>query len=88
MAQGDLSPGDFILALNPLCHQSPHAILRYENINPHCYFSGRPTSGRRLGCARIGKGLMYSNACKVVDGTIEIAREAPAEKQGLLDLLR
>ena len=31
---------------------------------------------------------MYSNACKVVDGTIEITREAPAEKQGLADLWR
>ena len=31
---------------------------------------------------------MYSDECKVIEGTIEITRTAPAEKEGYADLLR
>jgi hypothetical protein len=83
------SPNDFILSFDKLYYSNPHAFLRYENINPHFYFDGaKPTLERSLDCTYFGKGIMYSNECKVIEGTIEITRTAPAEKQGLADLLR
>jgi len=82
------SPDDFILAFNAMFHASPQAIVRYENLNPHVYLGSRPTIDRRLDCTYMGKGVMYSDQCKVVEGTIEITRSAPADRQGLADLLR
>lgn len=83
------SPNDFILVFNKLYHDNPHAIVRVENLNPHCHFDGsKLTMDRNLDCTYIGKGSMYSDECKVVEGTIEITRSAPADKRGLADLLR
>ena len=82
-------PNDFILAFNKLYHPNPHAIVRIENLTKHAYLAGsKPTMERKLDCTYIGKGLFYSDKCKVIEGTIEITRTAPAEKQGLADLLR
>lgn len=81
-------PNDFILAFNKLYYSNPHAILRYEKLNPYCHDAGtKPTLERKLDCTYIGKGVMYSDKCTVIDGTIEITRTAPAEKQGLADML-
>lgn len=91
MASGNkvnASPNDFILAFNKLYYENPHAVIRYENFNPHCYFGNKLTFNRKLDCTYIGKGGMYSDECKVIEGTIEITRTAPAEKEGLADLLR
>lgn len=82
------SPDDFILAFNAMFHESPQAIVRYEKLNPHVYLGSTPTIDRRLDCTYMGKGAMYSDQCKVVEGTIEITRSAPADRQGLADLLR
>jgi len=84
----DPSPADFILAFSRMYHANPHAILRYDKINPYCYNIEKPTSTRNLNCTYIGKGVFYSDQCKVVGGTIEITRTAPAEKEALADLLR
>ena len=91
MASGNkvnASSNDFILAFNNLYHDNPHAIVQYENFNPHCHFGNKLTFNRKLDCTYIGKGSMYSDQCKVIEGTIEITRTAPAEKEGLADLLR
>jgi len=91
MASGNkvnASPNDFILAFNKLYHDNPQAIIRKENLNPHCYFGNKLTLNRKLDCTYIGKGSMYSDQCRVIDGTIEITRTAPADKEGLADLLR
>ena len=82
------SPNDFILAFNKLYHDNPHSIVRYEDVSPHCYFGSKLTLNRKLDCTYIGKGSMYSDQCKVIEGTIEITRTAPAEKEGYADLLR
>jgi len=81
-------PNDFILAFNKLYHPSPDAILRYEKIDPNFYSTEISPLNRRLDCTYIGKGLHYSEYCKVIDGTIEITRTAPAMKEGLANLLR
>lgn len=82
-------PNDFILAFHKLYHPSPNAFVRFENVHPSFYFAGtKPTLERKLDCTYIGKGSMYSDKCKVIDGTIEITRTAPAEKEALADLLR
>ena len=91
MASGNkvnASPNDFILAFNKLYHPNPHAVIRVENLNPHCFFGTKVTFDRKLDCTYIGKGSMYSDQCKVVGGTIEITRTAPEHKEGLADLLR
>ena len=83
------SPNDFILVFNKLYHDNPHAVVRVENLNPHCHSdASKPALERHLDCTYIGKGNMYSDQCKVIDGTIEITRSAPADRQGLADLLR
>lgn len=82
------SPNDFILAFNKLYYENPHATLRYEKLNPHCHFEITPNSTRKLDCTYIGKGIFYSDQCKVIPGTIEITRTAPLDKEALADLLK